>query len=333
MARSLTTRQIISAVRSLIDESNEAEINDTVDILPSINRGLDDAVDVLARRYPDSIIRSKMVALSEGEDGLFPIPEDAFQERLEKVEAYQNGYYYEIKRLDYHDITAYDVPGNSGSPFYYTVIGSDYKIVPPPANISSLRIWYIPEQGPLVQEYGRITSIGVNTAQPTPRSFVALTDITDPSQVSTDINSLEAFVNLIDHRTGEIKATLQIASIQNSTVIFSAAPSRTTVQGRTVSGSLPSTARVDDYLCPVDGTCIAPMRSPVSNFLITYSSAELKALKLDGDPTVVMQMLKRFEERIEKTWVRREQSLRVGKASRNWSGASLARIWSRTPRD
>jgi hypothetical protein len=87
---------------------------------------------------------------------------------------------------------------------------------------------------------------------------------------------------------------------------------------------------LDDYLCPVDGTCIPPMRSPLSNFLITYASAEIKALKLDGDPNVVLAQLKKFEERIDRTWVRREQSLRVGKSSRIWSGKGK-NFWSRTP--
>jgi hypothetical protein len=331
MARSLTTRQLIAAVRSLIDEQNEAEINDTIDILPSLNRGFDDAIDILARRYPDALITNRTVSLSEGDEGLFPIPEDAFQERLEKVEASINGYYTEIQRIDYRDITYYDVPQNSGSPFYYAVIGSDYKLVPPPSGIDGLRIWYIPEVGPLVEEYGRITVIGTDNSLPTARSYVRLTDVTDPDQVSQDISSLSSFVNLIDHRTGRIKATLQIASISGPKVIFSASPNRAVVQGRTVSTSLPAGTELDDYLCPVDGTCIPPMRSPLTNFLITYSSAELKALKLDGDPNVVLAQLKKFEERIEKTWVRREQSQRVYRASKNW-GPRTNNLWVRTPR-
>lgn len=331
MARSLTTRQLIAAVRSLIDESNEAEIDDTVDILPSLNRGLDDAVDVLARKYPDALITTLDVSLSEGVDGVFDIPEDAYQERLEKVESKVNGYYMEVPRIDYRDITYYDVPQSSSSPFYYAVINHSYKLVPAPAGIDGLRIWYVPEQGPLVEEYGRVAVIGTDTSLPTPRSYVRLTDVVDVDQVSQDITSLRSYVNLIDHRTGNIKATLQVSSITNSKVIFSATPTRQIVQGRAVSGSLPSTAEVDDYLCPVDGTCIPPMRSPLTNFLITYASAEIKALKLDGDPAVVLSQLKKFEEKIEKTWVRREQSLRISKASRVW-GPRTNNLWVRTPR-
>jgi hypothetical protein len=332
MARSLTTRQLLSGVRSLIDEMNEAEIDDELDLLPSLNRGLDDAVDILARKYPDALIKPLDVDLNSGVNGLFDLPKDAFQERLEKVEAQLNGYYSEVQRIDYRDITPYDVPSSSSTPYYYAVIGSQYRLVPPPASVQGLRIWYIPEVGPLVKEYGRITVTGVDNSLPTQRSYVRVTDVVDPTQVSQDVSTLESFVNLIDHRTGRIKATLQIASISGSKLIFSASPTRTMVQGRTVVGALPASAELDDYLCPVDGTCIPPMRSPLSNFLITYASAEIKALKLDGDPNVVLAQLKKFEERIDRTWVRREQSLRVGKSSRNWGGANSARLWARTPR-
>ena len=63
MARSITTRQLISSIRSMIDERNEAEIDDDLDILPALNRGFDDAIDILARKYPDSLIQSRTVEL------------------------------------------------------------------------------------------------------------------------------------------------------------------------------------------------------------------------------------------------------------------------------
>lgn len=332
MARSLTTRQLVLAIRSLIDETNEAEISDEQDILPSLNRGLEDALDILSRKYPDSLITHRTVSLSEGPDGLFNLPEDAFQERLEKVEYYLNGYYSDVTRIDYRDLTPFDVPGTTGAPFYYAIIGSQFQVVPRPAGLDGLRIWYIPELGPLVPEYGRITVTGVDNSLPTQRSYVRVTDVVDPTQVSQDVSTLESFVNLIDHRTGRIKATLQIASISGSKLIFSASPTRTNVQGRTVVGALPASVELDDYLCPVDGTCIPPMRSPLSNFLSSYAAAEIKAMKLGGDPQVAMNLLARFEDRVAKTWVRREQSTRIGKASRNWSGGNWSRLWSRTPR-
>ena len=330
MARSITTRQMILSIRSLIDETNEAEIDDNLDLLPSLNRGLDDAVDILARKYPDALIQSVDVPLSAGTNGLFNLPEDAYQERLEKVEAQQNGYYSEIDRIDYRDITPYDVPSSASTPYYYAIIGSKFKLVPPPAGIQGLRVWYVPEVGPLVPEYGRITVSGIDNSLPTPRGYIRVTDVEDADQVSEDETSLKSYVNLIDHRTGRIKATLQVSSVTNSKVIFKSTPTRSIVQGRTVTGQLPADVELDDYICPVDGTCIPPMRSPLSNFLITYASAEIKALKLDGDPNVVLAQLKKFEERIEKTWVRREQSLRVGKASRIWSGR-VRNFWARTP--
>lgn len=331
MARSLTTRQLILAVRSLIDETNEAEIDDTLDILPSLNRGFDDAMDVLARKYPDALIQSKELSLADGPGGIFELPEDAFQERLEKVEARLNGYYSELTRIDYRDVSQYDLPNTTSGPYYYCIVASEFRVLPQPSGIDGLRIWYVPEQGPLVQEYGRIAIIGTESL-PIVKSYVRLTDVEDADQVSEDETSLKSYVNLIDHRTGRIKATLQISSITNNKLVFKPVPTRSVVQGRTVVGQLPASAEIDDYLCPVDGTCIPPMRSPLNNFLSTYASAELKALKLDGDPQVVMAQLKKFEERIEKTWVRRESSTRVSKVSRNLSSSNLSKLWTRTPR-
>ena len=328
MARSVTTRGLIQAVRSLIDEANEAEIDDVVDILPSINRGLDDALDILSRKYPDALIKYVDVELSEGQDGLFDIPEDAFQERIEKVETKLHGYFHEIKRIDYRDITLYDTPQPVSTPYYYAVIGPQYKIVPPPTGVQGMRVWYIPEAGPLVPEFGRITTINItNPSEP----YVRLTDMDDVDRLSADMDSLSAYVNIVDGRTGRIKATMQISKVVNSQVNFYSAPaqnSRSEVEGRTVVYAIPDSVTKDDYLCPVEGTCIPPMRSPLTNFLITYASAEIKALKLEGDPGVVFQMLSRFEERIEKTWVRREQSLRVGKSSRIWSPRARS-LWNR----
>lgn len=325
MARSITTRGLIEAVRSLIDEANEAEIDDVLDILPSINRGLDDAADILSRKYPDALIKSIDIPIADGVDGLYDIPEDAFQERLEKVETKLNGYYHEIKRIDYRDITLYDTPQPVATPYYYAVIGQSFKLVPPPTAIESLRVWYIPEVGPLVREFGRITTVNrVNPAA----EYIRLTDMEDVDQLGTDLTSLAAYVNLVDGRTGRIKATMEIANVINSQVVFKPIPTRSFVEGRPVVAAIPADVDVDDYLCPVEGTCIPPMRSPLTNFLITYASAEIKALKLEGDPGVVLQQLSKFEERIEKTWARREHSLRVGKASRVWSPRGRS-LWNR----
>lgn len=320
--RSITTRGLLAQIRSLLDENNEAEISDELDLMPALNRAFDDAMDILARKYPDALIQPLTVPIVPGQ-ALYDIPEDAYQERLEKVEAFVNGFYTEIKRIAYNDITAYDVP-SSGTPYYYAVMGTQYKLAPPPRNINGIRIWYIPERGPMVPEYGRISSVN------TEGNYVVVTDIQDPTQVSNGIDDLSSFVNVVDNRSGMIKATLQIQTVGTSKLTFKTVPTRTTVQGRTVLGALPATVERDDYICPVDGTCIPPMRSPLANFLISYTVADIKAIKLDGDPQVVLKMLDKFEQRVERTWVRREQELRVGKASRIW-GPRARNFWSRTP--
>lgn len=308
--RSTTVRGILSQVRSQLDEQNEANIDDEADLIPALNRGMDDAMDILSRKYPSAIILPADVSPVSGQD-TYDLPEDAFEDRLEKVEVEINEQIIPLIRVDYQDISQYETPG-SGTPLVYCVIGQEFRILPAPNGISNIRIWYIPERGPLVPEYGRITVI--NSAQ----NYVQVTDVEDTDQVSSDISSLDSYVNIIDGRTGKIRATLQVGSVSNGRVQFRSTPTRSTVQGRSVSGSLPSTTEVDDYLCPVYGTCIPVMRGSLVNFLIAYTTADIKAVKLEEDPQVVLNILDKFTKRVEGVWSRREQSLRVSRGSKAW---------------
>lgn len=312
--RSVTVRKMLSQARSLLDESNEVNLDDDIDLLPSLNRGLDDAMDILSRRYPSAIIEPEDITPTNGDD-TYDIPEDAFEDRLQKVEVEINGTYTPLTRIDYQDITDYETTG-SGIPLVYVVIGQEFRILPAPSGITNIRVWYVKERGPLVPEYGRITSI--NTAQ----NYVQVTDVEDTTQVSSDISSLESYVNIVSGRTGAIRATLQIGSVTNGRVQFRSTPTRSTVQGRSVSGSIPSTVAEDDYLCPVDGSCIPVLRGSLVNFLVSYVVADIKAVKLDEDPKVVMDILNKFENRVGSIWGRREQSLRVSKGSRVWGPRS-----------
>lgn len=315
--RSVTVRGILSQVRSQLDETNEANLDDTIDLLPALNRGMDDAMDILSRRYPSAVITP--YSISEIDGDTYDLPEDAFEDRLTKVEiSIGDGQYEPLTRIDYQDISLYESPG-SGIPVVYVVVGQEFRVLPSPSGISAIRIWYIPERGPLVPEYGRITSI--NTEQ----NYVQVTDVEDTDQISSDISSLESYVNVVSGRTGAIRATLQVGSVVSGRIQFRATPTRSTVQGRSVSGSLPSTVAQDDYICPVDGTCIPVMRGALINFLISYTTADIKAVKLDEDPEVVMGLLKKFEARMGSLWSRREQSLRVSRGSHIWSHRSRIR--------
>ncbi len=311
---------MISQIRSQIDENNSSELDDTLDVLSSINRGFDVALGIVNRRYQSSLVRSLDVSIVPGQD-TYPIPDDAFSEDLVKVEVRVGGYYQEVRRVDYKDATNLEAP-IQGVPQYYEIVGNEYRTFPAPAGITGLRIWYTKDPGPLVMEHGRVSVVGVAGL---PNYCVLESLLSDT--LSTDVPSEEAFVNWVDGATGEIRASLQVASISNNRVAFRPTPSRTEVQGRTIVGAIPSTAKVGDYICPIDGSCIPPLRKPLTGFLIAHATADIQAVKFGGDAGVVFSLRDKFEDEVKSVWAGRENSLRVKRKSTTWGGTRGRIFW------
>lgn len=315
MARRLTTTDLIADVRAMIDEDNQEAVDDTRDILPSLNRAQDYAANILARHYESPLLAFESVTLTAG-TASYSIPEKALEQRLEKVEVNVGGVYQPVKRLSYRDITDYEQSGATAVPLYYAIVGDEYRLLPAPSATYPLRIWYLRDPDPLVEEQGRLTVI--NTAQ----NYLIVDSIGE--DVSSEVDSLESFVNIVDGQTGEVKVSLQVQSISGNRVQFRTVPSRSTVYNRTISGEIPSTVEKDDLLCSASGTCIPILRKPFSNFLIQYAVAEMQR-KLGGPADMEQRVLKDLEAQVERSWVGREQSLRVTKSSKNWAPASLRR--------
>src|SRR4029077_16819670 len=137
------------------------------------------------------------------------------------------------------------------------------------------------------------------------------------SDLTTESDQLQSYANIINGQIGEIRCTLQIQSIQQNKIIFRTVPLRSTVLTRTISTSIPDTVTPDDYICVVTGICVPYFGTPTGNFLIEYAVAEI-VRKLGGNAAQEEQILQKFETQIERTWVRREQTLRVKKRSQNW---------------
>lgn len=312
---------MLKDIRSKLDEENTVELDNTEDILPVINEGLDYASGILSHQYSSPLIKSYEFAPNGSED-TYPIPEDAFAEGLTKVEVKIGSYYREVQRLSYRDVTYVETP-SVGIPLFHVVEGPNFRLLPAPATVSSIRIWYVKEPDRMVEEHGRVT--GLNIGQ----NYLLLSNIENPDTLSEDIESENSFVNLVDGNTGIIKASLQIASVDGQRVSFRSTPSQTTVQGRTVSGSIPSTAQRGDYLCPIEGSCIPILRYPLTPFLINYSVASIQAVKFGGEPGIVLSIQDKFENEVKRTWAGREQSLRVKKSSGAWASGIRRNLWGR----
>lgn len=315
-----TTDDLVVGVRSLLDESNQDSVDTVTDILPSLNRALQYGMDILARKYPEPLLKHSTLVLVAGQ-AEYSIPEDCFEDRLLKVEIAIPGgggaTYRKVERISYRDISDYESSITTNLPIYYCVIGRNIRLLSTPSGTYSARVWYLTEPEQLVLPQGRLTHIGSNL------QYVVLD--TAGESLSTESDQLASYVNLINGQTGQVRATLQISSVVEDKITFRTVPLRTSVLGRTVTGVLPLDTRQDDYLCSVVGSCIPAPASPLGNFLIEYCVAEMTG-KLGGDRTTEEQILDKFEKQLERIWVGRERQMRVQKKSEKW-GTPVRRWW------
>lgn len=307
--RRLLVDDLIADCRSMLDEENKANVTDEGDLLPALNRAQDYAANLLARHYESPMLANTMVSLASGQQE-YDIPRDAFEQRLEKVEVFLTQVYYPVKRLDYRDISLYETPTRVNVPYYYVVIGDKFRLLPGPTASYSLRLWYLRNPPALVKSQGRITL--VNQAQ----GYLIVDSL--GSDISTDLSSLDSYVNIVDGTTGDIKCSLQVQQIEGNKVKFKTVPDRTSVLDQSISASIPSTVAPDDLICLSSGTCVPFFKKPFSNFLIQYALAEIQR-KLGGPAELERAVLKDLEDQVERSWVGREQTLRVKKRNKSWS--------------
>ena len=311
-----TTENMADEIRAGIDEDNPDSVNTERDILPAMNRAQDYAFNIYARKYPEPILTYDTLALS-GQVAEYDIPEQVFEDRIMKIEInvpVQQGVSgrstkREVQRISYRDISNYESTSLTNVPYYYTIVGRTIRFVPTPTGTFNARLWYLRNPEKLVLPQGRITI--VNQAN----NYVIVDSI--GSNLSTESDDLQSYINIVDGQTGVVKQTLQITSINGDRLVFRTVPSRTSVLNRAIDGAVSSKVSADDYVCAVDGICVPYYGRPTSNFIIQYAMAEITT-KLGGDRAVMEQVLSKFEQQVERDWVGRERQMRVQKRSRSW---------------
>jgi hypothetical protein len=320
----ITTNDLVSDVRSLLDEENRLSVTDAEDIIPALNRAQNYASNILSRHYESPLLVKKDVVTINGQME-YDIPEDAFEQRLEKLEVRLNEVFYPVKRIDYRDISAYENKNSTSIPYYYCVVGNRYRLIPASNSIYPLRLWYLKDPLPLVSSQGRINI--VNTAG----NYIIVDNI--GGDLTTESDNLNSYANIIDAQTGKRKATLQIKTINGNQITFKTTPTRTTVLNTNIDTSLDtSTLSVnvedtdgpdvsinpDDFICIIKGGCVPFFKKPFSNFLIQYAVAEIRR-KLGGPADLELRVRKELEDQVERSWVGREHTLRVNRTSKNWT--------------
>jgi hypothetical protein len=305
VAKPIVVDDLISQIRAQIDERNVDVVTDS-DILQALNRAQDYAADILARQYVEPLLTYKDITLLNNQQ-TYDIPEDAFEDRILKLETIIRGIHYELKNIKFTQVASYEIPTPQQIPSYYSIVGKQFRIIPASIGQYTLRLWYLKEPETLQVSQGRITNLGSN---------YVLVDQVGPD-VTTPSNASLNYVNLIDAQSGLIKATMQVQAISGNKLTFKAIPDETTVYGKTVVGTLPATLEKNDYVAIVTGTCVPTLKKPFTNFFIQYAVAEIK--RRLGDPdTNEQSVLKEFEKQVERSWVGREQETRISKRSRNW---------------
>lgn len=321
----ITVSSLISQVRGMLDEDNTVTISDTTDILPALNRAQDYAANILSRHYESPLLTYKAVTAVAGQSE-YTIPEDAFEDRLEKIEVNNNGLYYPLTNVSYRDISEIESTVNSSVPSYYTVIGNRYRILPSSSGTYPFRVWYLRTPLPLVKEQGRVTL--VDNAS----NFIRVDSV--GTDLSTETDSLNSYVSIIDGQSGKRKCSLQVKTISGTKITFKSTPTRSTVQGLSIQSDLSSltdsdgtsvSIEEDDYICLSSGSCIPFFKKPFSNFLVQYAIAELRR-KLGEGSGIENQVLKELEDQVERSWVGRPQSLRVKRVNNNWNRL-IRRFW------
>lgn len=309
---------LINDVRSLLDEENQAAVDDVRDILPALNRAQDVAANILARHYDDPMLVYKTVQL-EANKQEYDIPDDAFEQRLEKVELKNGVVYYPLKRISYRQITLFETTTKINIPYFYCVIGNKYRIIPGPTNINQLRIWYLQDPLPLVKAQGRITLVNDTD------NYILVDEIGE--DLTTEADDLDSYVNIIDGQSGFKKASFQIKSLIDNKIIFKTTPSRTEVLNIPIDSDLgaivdneglPVTINQDDYVCVIKGACIPFFKKPFSNYLIAHAVAEISVIKLGGEMSMVQQVKDDLEKLVEHSWVGRENTMTVTKTNPQW---------------
>lgn len=305
----LLVDDLINSVRSLLDEDNTATVNDDRDILPALQRAQDVCVNILTRKYNDPFVTHATLQPISGQSE-YDIPDDAFEERLEKVEVNRLGLFYEIKRIDFRDISAFENTSQQNIPYYYCIVGNKMRLVPQPTGTYPLRIWYIKDPESPVKSQGRITLINAS------QNYLVVDSI--GSDLTTSMDELNSYVNIIDGSSGIVKQSLQIQSIQGNKVKFKSVPTRSSVLNKTISSSIDSSVEEDDLICVVSGSCVPRFKKAVAHYMVQFAVADI-VRKLGGSTEIEEKVKKEFETMVEKEDKGRETSTRVRKVNRNWA--------------
>ena len=316
----VTVTNLIDQVRDQTDELSTVNLSDA-DILQALNRAQLHAVSILSKHYPDPYMDEQTLTLTSGTQE-YDMPEDLFEDRVESISIDDNTRLWPVRRITYRDDHYYTTSARVARPDSYAIVGRKLRFYPTPTGTYNAKMWYMRSPETLVEPQGRLEYVDSGNNQ-------ILVDSIGSDLTST-MNALGSYVNVIDAQTGEVKATMQIKTISGNNITLKSAASgrRSTIYNKTIVYSIPSTVNVDDYVCLASGTCIPYFGEGINNFLIQYAVAEARR-RLEDNPDMELRVLDDFRDRVIGQWSGREATQRVARRSTKWYG-QIRRPWPRS---
>ena len=279
-------------------------------IIDALNRGKDYAVDILARFYPEPLLKPTD-ELTPDSDGLVDIPENTFEQRVKLVEYRYGDRWRNLRGLNVNEISKYEGL-TSAQPIGYQTYQGKIRILPKPSPNVPVKLWYMEEQENLVTEQGQISQVSVA------ENYIIVDSV---GSTLDESDTYYKYVNICDAQSGVLKATMEIQSIVGTKITFKPAPTlpetRTTVLNKSILSEIPSTVQADDYISSIFGICVLPLRKPMSNFVLQFATTEIRRA-LGFDTTADEIALERFEKQVEKTWGNRENTGRIQMVNPIW---------------
>jgi len=308
----IVTEELIQQVRDQIDEDNTADLTDER-ILRVLNRARMKLTRLAGRKFVPAFQREFETGADIENLREISIPDLTFALTVNEVNVLQGGVAYSVEAVAQRDVTKFESE-NSGSaiPLYYTQQGNKIKLYPKPASNVRLRIRYQFRPPPLVKTQSRITSIDQNN------NLIYVDSV--GSELTTEVDSLNAFVNLIDRFTGEVRSTLQVVDIDstNNTLQFKTTGlDRSTVFGLTVDTAIPDDVALDDYVTLASGTNVPTLLQDYYDYLVVFSVLEIK--RSLGLPTQEeFAASKEIESDVLALWAGKQSTRRIQKDNPYW---------------
>ena len=299
---SRTVSDLILEVRENLEEYNENSITDGK-ILSAMNRGQKQAMSILADRAEEVLLDYYEFDTTGGVDS-YALPSDILAQKVDAVDILSSdgSFLYAIERANVKTSRIERSVGNYIYSGKYILQGNNMILAPTPSATFKVRVWYAKRLDRLTLDQGRIVAIDTNS----------LTVDSVGSNISNDVNSLEAFISVIDGNTGAIKGTYQVSSAAgvNPVTIRTSGLGRTIVFQKTVSSSLSSDIAVDDYICSAIGTCISQLPDMFQDYVVQYATSQI-IVSIGEDNSAHDKELRQLEQRIKSAWAGKEKHLKV----------------------